>query len=273
MEDLVIRKDNHIVQKTINKFNYKQNQLMALLLGKYVNLNDDTCLDTSITINEIRRLLNLSDGAENYELIKRTIRKFGENGSVGCLEQNKKGEYEYVWRPFFREIRLGENECIFAWNDLMKPYLVELKNNYTQYIASDYLKLKSVYSQNLYEQLKSLENYQKQYKKNPQIEVEGLRNIFQVNGKKSYTRFKYLNDLILKKAVSEISEVTDLKVSYKTVKQGRTVVSVEFDIKREGYKATKKQKEGLPEWYAEVTQTEADDELLKEALELQNRLK
>ena len=264
MNELTIRKSNHIVQKTMNKFTYKQNQLMALLLGKYVNLKDNECLDTTITINEIRQLLNMSDGAENYEIIKRTIRKFGENGSVGCLEQNSKGKWEYVWRPYFREIRLNENECIFAWNDLMKPYLIDLKKCYTQYLASDYLKLKSVHSQNMYEQLKSLESYEKQYKKKPTITVEELRNIFQVNGKKAYDRWGAMKQLVIDKAIKEINEVTDITVQYRPIKKGRTVVALEFDIKRKGYNYTKKQKEGLPEWYNQTESTEASSKLLAE---------
>lgn len=272
MDELMIRKDNHIIQKTLNKFTYKQNQLMALLLGKYVNLKDDECLDTSISINEIRQLLNMSDGAENYELIKRTIRKFGENGSVGCLEMNKKGEYEYVWRPFFREIRLGENECIFAWNDLMKPYLIKLKENYTQYIASDYLKLKSVHSQNLYEQLKSVENFEKLYKKKPSISVDELRNIFQVNGKKTYATFKFLNSKILKKAVVEINEVTDLQVKYRTLKNGRTVKAVEFDIRTKPNSSKKKSVEDVPDWWNDTKKTPPSQELLDEIEQMQIEL-
>lgn len=264
MEDLVVRKHNHIVQKTINKFSYKQNQLMALLLGKYVNLNDDECLDTSISIDEIRNLLGMSNGSENYIAIRKAIQRFGENGSVGCLEQNKKGEFEYVWRPYFREIRIRENECVFAWNDLMKPYLVELKQNYTQYLANDYLKLRSVHSQNLYEQLKSLENYKNKYNKNPLISVEELRNVFQVKNKKTYNTFKYLNDKLLKKSINEINKVTDLNVKYSTHKQGRTVIAVEFEIKRKNWNYTKKQKENLPDWYDQTEQTEASPELLAE---------
>lgn len=272
MDDLVIRKDNHIVQKTLNRFTYKQNQLMAILLGKYVNLKTDECINTSVSIDTLRKTLGVSDGADNYKAIERAIQKFGENSSIGCWEEIKKGKWEYVWRPYFKEIRLSENGCRFEWNELMKPYLIKLQDSYTQYLANDYLKLKSVHSQNLYEQLKSLENYQNKYKKKPLIPVEELRNVFQVQGKKYYESFRRLNEKLLKKAVYEINEVTDLSIKYYTHKQGRTVVAVEFEIKRKKHNMTKSQKEGLPEWYSDTEQHEPTQEMLERIEKMKKEL-
>lgn len=272
MDNLIIRKDNHIIQKTINRFTYKQNQLMALLLGKYINLENNECINTSITISEIHSFLGMTNATKNYEEIRKTIRQFGENGSVGCLELNKKGEYEYVWRPYFKEIRLNENECVFEWNDLMKPYLLNLKNSYTQYLSNDYLKLKSVYSQNLYEQLKSLENFKKKYGKNPIIPLEDIRNFLQVNDEGCYKEFKRLNDLVIKRAIKEINEVTDLNVSYETQKKGRKVVAIVFNIIRKNWNYTNKQKENLPDWYNQTQATTPSDELLNQVKALQEQM-
>ena len=273
MDDLTIRKSNKIVQKTLNRFTYKQNQLMAILLGKYVNLNTNECIDTSVSIDELRRLLGITDGSENYALIKSAIKRFGENGSVGCLEQDEKGEYEYVWRPYFKEIRVKQDECIFAWNDLMKPYLIELKNNYTQYLANDYLKLKSVHSQNLYEQLKSLENYESNYHKKPFITVDEIRQIMQTDGRKAYDRWGAFKQLVLDKAINEINEVTDLNIEYETIKRGRNVKGLEFDIKRKKWNYTKQQKDTLPTWYNDTESEKPSDDLLKEVVEKQNKIK
>lgn len=264
MNNIAIRKSNDIVQKTMNRFTYKQNQLMALLLGKYVNLQSDECIDTSISLEELREVLSIqSQGGNAYERIRRAIELFGERGSVGIYTE-KNGKPKWTWMPYFTMIELTEDGVTFKWNEGMKPYLIKLKNNYTQYLASDYLKLKSVYSQNLYEQLKSVENYEKMYKKKPQIALDDLRNVLQVEGKKAYDKFKYLNDLIIKKAIKEISEVTDITVQYRQIKKGRTVVALEFDIKRKNWNYTKKQKEGLPEWYNQTESTEASPELLEE---------
>lgn len=273
MDDLVIRKDNRIIQKTLNKFTYKQNQLMALLLGKYVNLKKDECIDTTVSIEELREVLGIkSEGGNAYERIRRAIELFGERGSVG-LYSEKNGKPKWTWMPYFSKIELTENEVEFRWNDNMKPYLIKLKQNYTQYLANDYLKLHSIYSQNLYEQLKSIENYEKQYNRKPQISVGELKNILHTEGKKAYDRWGAFKQLVFDKAITEINEVTDLNVSYATLKKGRTVVAIEFDIKRKKRNMTKAQKEGLPDWYADTEQHEASEELQNDIDQILNDLK
>ena len=230
-----IRKSNDIVQKTMNRFTYKQNQLMALLLGKYVNLKTDECIDTSVSIEELREVLSIqSQGGNAYERIRRAIELFGERGSVGIYTE-KNGKPKWTWMPYFTKIELTEDGVTFNWNEGMKPYLIKLKNNYTQYLANDYLKLHSVYSQNLYENLKSVENFERNYGKKPVIQLDELRRIFQVEGKKTYEDFRYLNVKILKKSVAEITDVTDLNVSYSTIKKGKKVVAIEFTVKRKDW--------------------------------------
>lgn len=256
----------------MNRFTYKQNQLMAILLGKYVNLKTDECINTTVSVDELRSVLGVaSEGGNVYERIRRAIELFGERGSVGIYTE-KDGKPKWTWMPYFTKIELTENNVTFEWNEGMKPYLIKLKNNYTQYLSNDYLKLKSIYSQNLYEQLKSLENYEKQYKKKPQISIDDLRNALQVEGKKAYKKFKYLNDEIIKKAIKEISDVTDITVKYYLIKKGRTVVAVEFDIKRKKHNMTKAQKEGLPDWYADTEQHEPTEEMLERIEKIKKKL-
>lgn len=264
-----IRKSNDIVQKTMNRFTYKQNQLMALLLGKYVNLKTDECIDTSVSIEELREVLSIqSQGGNAYERIRRAIELFGERGSVGIYTE-KNGKPKWTWMPYFTKIELTEDGVTFNWNEGMKPYLIKLKNNYTQYLANDYLKLHSVYSQNLYENLKSVENFERNYGKKPVIQLDELRRIFQVEGKKTYEDFRYLNVKILKKSVAEITEVTDLNVSYSTIKKGKKVVAIEFTVKRKDWNYTKKQKDGLPEWYDQTESTSPSADLLEQVKSLQ----
>ncbi len=229
ISEMLIRKDNWLVQKTINKFSKGQNRLMCLLLGKYVNLNTDTCMNTTLSVEEFRQALELSDGEKNYARLRKEVMRFGENGSVGFVRLNKKGEPEYVWMPYFSKIELSENNVEFQWNPNMKPHLIDLKDNYTQYLASDYLKLKSIYSQNLYEQLKSVEKYETAYRKLPRFTVEELRKIMRVD--KKYPSFHSFKTVCLARAIKEINEVTDLYVEMETEKSGRSVVACLFRIR------------------------------------------
>lgn len=61
--------------------------------------------------------------------------------------------------------------------------------------------------------------------------VEELKKRLRCDGESVYSQFRRFNDKILKKVKEEIEEVTDLRYDYTTVKEGRTVVAIQFTIK------------------------------------------
>lgn len=228
---LVIQKDNHIIQNTINKFSYKQNQLMCVLLGKYVHTKNNECIDTTISINELRKALGLSADKDNLIAIKKAVNAFGENGSVGVYEADQEGNWRYVWRPFFTEIELNKTRVKFAWNPRMKEHLVNLKGKYTAYLANDYLKLNSIYSQNLYEQMKSYQNIPNR----PQVtfSIDHLHRIMQTQDKKSYESFNKFKTTCIERAVNDINANTDIFIQLDVVRDTndkRKAVGIAFTI-------------------------------------------
>ena len=230
-EKLVIQKDNYIIQNTINKFSYKQNQLMCVLLGKYVHTKNNECIDTIINIDELRQALGLTDGTDNYRQIQKSVIDFGENGSVGVWEEISKGRWAFVWRPFFKKITLIDNKIEFIWNDEMKEYLINLKSKYTAYLANDYLKLNSVYSQNLYEQMKSYQNIPK--KTQVMFLVTDLHRIMQTEKVKNYQTFNKFKTKCIERAINDINENTDIFVEIQVVKDEkdkRKAVGIAFTI-------------------------------------------
>ena len=231
-ERLVVQKDNHIIQNTINKFSYKQNQLMCVLLGKYVHTKNNECIDTTITINELRQSLGLNDCRDNYRQIQKAVSDFGRNGSIATWEEVGRGGWDWVWMPFFKKITLSENKVELVWNDAMKEHLINLKNKYTAYLASDYLKLNSVYSQNLYEQMKSYQNMPKQ----PQVifSVSDLHRIMQTENIKTYESFNQFKTRCIERAINDINANTDIFVKIdvvKDVKDKRKAIGLAFTIR------------------------------------------
>ncbi len=104
--------------------------------------------------------------------------------------------------------------------------LVEQGGNYTQYELWNVLSLKSKYSIRLYELFRS---YSYQSKK--EFEIDRLRGLLCVENYAKYAEFKRW---VLDKAIAEINQYTDLKVSFKPIRTGREhkVVSIIFYITR-----------------------------------------
>ena len=102
----------------------------------------------------------------------------------------------------------------------LKPFLLNLKNNYLSYDIKNILTLKSSYSLRLYELLKHKYNQQIKHRKNPIItfsmDLQELKNIFQVPI--SYTIIN-IKTHILEKSKCEFSKKTDIFFDYELSKK------------------------------------------------------
>ena len=104
----------------------------------------------------------------------------------------------------------------------MKPYLLQLHERFTQFELMYTLAMKSQYSIRLYEILKSYE-----YKHNIILTIDELKK--QLFATK-YTRYPDFKRYVLEKALKEIDDLSDLNVSYKIIKEGRTFTKIQFSI-------------------------------------------
>lgn len=128
----------------------------------------------------------------------------------------------------------------FEWNPKMLPHILELKDSY--YITTDLSiasHFKSSFSWTLYDYLKAY--YGLWYKV---ISKDDLMELFGVKNVKSYQDNSGLfKKRVLDVAISEINEHTELEISYKVEKEGRSISGFRLEwssgIKITG--ATKKQ--------------------------------
>lgn len=108
-------------------------------------------------------------------------------------------------------------------NDV-KPFLLHLQKEFTQYKLSNITHLSSLYAIRLYELLKKQEILGKRI-----FELQDLREKLGVS-KNQYIRFADLKKRVLDIAQREINDKTDLIVYYSLKKERQKVVAIKFDI-------------------------------------------
>ena len=209
-----IHKMSMLVQNTINKLTLHQNRILCVLLGTKRSHSD-------ITIKELLDLLHLSDGGDNYKMIREQTEDFFANCLVTFTDGSK-----HIGLMYFENFIYDEDTNIisFKWSESIKPYLTELNDCFTKYLQGNFLLLKSKRSQILYKLMKSYQSQQF-----ITISVEDLKKKLNAN-KPTYEDFRHFNNLIIKKCIKEINEVTDLLVTMKTIKRGKYVVALKFTI-------------------------------------------
>ena len=151
---------------------------------------------------------------------------------------NKKGKKEYFnWCSKVAPYNM-DGYIIFKVDNELKPYLLELKNNFTKYQLVNILKLKGNYSPRLYEYLifrfKTYKNeYLKQNKKNPKkytfdISIDWIRTTYQIPDTYRYNDIKRQ---VIIKAQQDFKAYTDIKFTFEEQKIGRKVDRLIITVK------------------------------------------
>lgn len=117
----------------------------------------------------------------------------------------------------------------------LKPYLLNLRENYLSYGANNFFQLKGVYTIRLFEILKHNYNQGISYKENPKnpfvtykMPIEELKTMFQIPSSYNINKIK---THILDKSKKELSEKTDIFFTYELAKNiGRAFDTIIFTI-------------------------------------------
>ena len=143
------------------------------------------------------------------------------------------------------EITPNRGKVRIKFNDMMQPYLFELKERYTQYKLETILVFDSVYSIRLYEILRSHTTRQRlehDIEVDAFYTVENLKKMLDIAGSprgrkkkgdkpERYTTWNDFNRYVIRKAVDEINTYSDdMHIDYELLRDGRTVTGINFII-------------------------------------------
>lgn len=107
-----------------------------------------------------------------------------------------------------------------------RKYIFNVDNmGYIKYALSKVTPLKSRYSYVLYTFLES-----NRFRPKFEIKIEKLKKILRCEKEEQYKEFKFFNAKVLKKAKEELEKKISYKFTYKTIKTGRNVTSIWFEL-------------------------------------------
>ena len=218
-----VKKHNDLIQKSRFQLNVNEQKLILSLISK-INYTDDDFKSYSFSLYEFCKLLNVSQGGNNYAELKKNIENITDKKIWLPLPDGKEALCRWVEMPL-----LEGNKVTVKINPYLKPYLLQLKSNYTQYDLIYVLGMKHKYSIRLYEWVKSVHFQELEKYTTNIISVDFLKDILGVEGK-SYEEYRFFKNRILKKAIEEINLMTDKLINVVEVKDGRRISGLIFEI-------------------------------------------
>jgi plasmid replication initiation protein len=215
----LVVKRNDLIQKSRHQMDLQEQKIILYMISKIKPSNMDFT-EQVFSIAEFCRIIGADDdNGGNYEHIKKTLGKLLCRFVWVTSEDGSERSLRWVDKVVMNK-RSGIVKLKI--DDDLKPFLLDLQENFTQYSLIYTLAMRSQYSTRLYELLKSY-----QYKKYVIFDMDELRRLLFAE------RWQRGNDMkrkVLDIAVKEINKLGDISVTYELIKEGRKFSEVRFDI-------------------------------------------
>ena len=213
----IVKKHNELVRSRISITSVQGSRILAALIAGI--RADEKDFKTAYHL-DIKDFLP-NDSGKSYTEIKAVCRELAKSFAEFEMEAPD-GELVLVEFPFFSRLtyRKGKIEAFF--NAMMSSSLLELQGHFTKYNLLDYLKLPSIYSQRMFEVLKSWDD-------KPEITISLSSMHETLNTPESFrANFAEFRRRVLEKAHKDITKETSFSYEWEPVKHGRAVTGVRF---------------------------------------------
>ena len=219
MKQLIVKSNKLIEAKY--KLTTNEQRIILYVLSEKVKKGDENFGVYTFNISELAE--RFGGGMRNFDETIETINKlrkrtfFYRDGDV-WMDAN------WVSVAVVNE---KTKDITIEFPQLLKPYLLQLKENFTAYHLECVVYLKSSYAVRLYELLKQYLNIGSR-----KFTVDELKELLGI-GKDEYSQFGHFKAKVLKVSVNQINANSDINVEYFPIKKGRKFDSLRFTIEKQ----------------------------------------
>lgn len=212
-----ISKSNELVEASYTLTLWEQRLILVAL--SRLDSRKEILRDVSITSSEYADLMQIPLKNAHRELYQATEKLYER--SVLINHDDYVEEFRWIQRKAI--YHKGEGKVSFTWSEDILTYISQLERRFTQYRLTDVAKLNTSYAIRIYELLMRFNQTNERW-----IRVDDFRSLLLLEDK--YPLFRDLNKRVIKPAVREINNASNLDVFYSTKKQGRKVIGLQFDF-------------------------------------------
>ena len=216
-------KSNAIIQNARFELTVQEQKIIAYICSKVTPNNKD--ISITISVSEFINICGIQSQGKVYNRVKEVVDGLTDRKMWVEIEPNVEVTMRWVQRAW---INKNNGQIKLELDELMKPYLYDLKQRFTQYQLKNVLKMNSRYAVQLFELFKSYE-----YKNILIISVDRLKKFLMVDKIKTYDNFGRFKQQVLTVAINEINRCSDITISYEVSgKVVRKITELTFFIER-----------------------------------------
>lgn len=228
-EKALIVKHNDLVNARYQSFTLAEQRVILILLAQ-IRPNDEDFKDYRISLNDFSKIIGMPISGSFYENVKATCDKLTDR-KIHIQQGNSWLITHWVSSAKYMH---GSGYVELSFDPKLKPYLLRLKDHFTEYKLDIAVKFKSQYSIRLYEVLKKEAQIESHYRHKKQFEkkysVDDLRIIFALE-ESDYKLFGHFKTKVLEPAIKDISDKTDLNIfETRFIKTSRKITAISFTV-------------------------------------------
>lgn len=216
-------KANELIQKSRFDLSLQQQKIVLYLISK-IEPGDKEFKFYEFSIADFCRVCGIDcRSGKNYHDLKAAIKEIADKSLWVNVGPETETLVRWIEKPYIDKqsglirVKLDED---------MKPFLLQLKQNFTQYELFWTMNFKSKYSIRLYELVKSL-HYSGLGTYTKEFELEELKQDLGAETYKTYQAFK---SRALTPAIEEVNTYSDKTVDFYPLKHGRRVEKIRLTI-------------------------------------------
>jgi plasmid replication initiation protein len=217
----LVVKHNSLIQKTRYSLSTQQQKIILYLISR-IKPDDDELIEYDYDLKDFCRVCGIETHGQNYRNAKESILQL-HNKAFWIETEDVDTMVSWVQKAI---IYKKDTRLRIRLDETLKPFLLHLREQFTQYELSNILCMRSKHSIRLYEYLKSFLSVGKII-----LSVAELKELLDCNGK-GYVRWNNFKQMVLDKALQEINEYSDLEISIDYIKAGKTIEKVIFIIQK-----------------------------------------
>jgi plasmid replication initiation protein len=218
--DLIIQHNNLIEAKY--QLTLQEKRIMLWLASKS-KITDEDFKEHILSVKDFAKLINIK-GDHLYTAIDKITHKLMQKIiTIKSLDGK-----EFIKAAFLSGVKYHEHQGMIrlSFHPYLKPFMLQLKDQFTQIKLGDIIGLRSIHSIRIYEILKQYQSI-----KNRKIPLSDLKDFCGIK-ENQYKRFNDFKKDVLERVKKEINFKTDILIDYTEIKESRKVVAIEWTVKK-----------------------------------------
>ena len=199
-----------------------QEKRLILWLISQIRPEEEDFKKHELSVQKFMDLLGIKGNSNYKELQKVTLGLMKKVLVIRRPEERTLTQVNWINYAHYEE---GTGKIQLAFSDVMKPFLLHLKSQFTSIEVTDLMQFKSIHAIRIYELLKQYEAIGERV-----LGIEEIKQCCGVENKfKNYPDFERYLLLIAQK---EINNKSDIHFEFERIKRGRKIVSIKFIISK-----------------------------------------